>query len=119
MKKLLIAVMALIPALSFAQQVTPMQGNKTAQQAAESRQVEKTQSVNVQPAATPVILTEKEQHAVWLKENADLQKMSRAELSLVIEQNESKLTRAAGSDEKQLANLRREIKWMKEILSAK
>lgn len=112
-------MVALIPVLGFAQTAKISNSQRTAQvvPANNIRVIEKAPLAKEQPVT--VVLTEKQEYDVWLKENADLQKMSNEQLILVIEQNENKLARVAGSNENQLANLRREIKWMKEILSAK
>lgn len=120
MKKILFTLLAVIPVLGFAQQAnSPAQTQVRTSQNVNQKPAVKATSVKAEVAPAAVVLTEEQQHAVWLKNNTQYQTMSKSELTSSVQQFEEKLALNAKSSEAMTADLKREIKWMKEILSAK
>lgn len=109
-------------------QVAPVENNKVVTRPAEVKSTPTTtrQSVNtgtlqtgVKPAvvktqvAPVVVLTEEQQHAQWLKNNTQYTTMSTAERNNYIQKLEQKISYDVNSPE--VANMRREIKWINEL----
>lgn len=108
-------------------QVAPVENNKVATTTAvKSAPTTARQSVNtgtlqtgVKPAvvktqvAPVVVLTEEQQHAQWLKNNTQYTTMSTAERNNYIQKLEQKISYDVNSPE--VANMRREIKWINEL----
>jgi hypothetical protein len=115
MKKLLTLMVALIPVLGFAQQNTPAQLQVRTAQTTNQKAVEKAPVAKAQPVA--VVLTEEEQHAVWLKNNTQFKTMSATEIADYIQQLEQKISYNQNSPA--AAGLQRELKWIKELQAAK
>ncbi|MCG3164756.1 MAG: hypothetical protein POELPBGB_00515 [Bacteroidia bacterium] len=107
-------MVALIPVLGFAQTSATI-SQKTAQQNRQQTTVVKQETAVKQTPSATVILTEEQQHAQWLKNNPQYQTMSKNELTSLIQEFEAKYSNAPDAS----ASDKKEILWMKEILSAK
>ena len=105
-------------------QVAPVENNKIVTKTAEVKSTPTTtrQSVmqtGVRPAvvktqaAPAVVLTEEQQHAQWLKNNTHFKTMNIAERNNYIQKLEQKISYDVNSPE--VANMRREIKWINEL----
>ncbi len=116
MKKILFTLLAVIPVLGFAQQAnSPAQMQVRTSQNVNQKPAVKATAVKAEAAPAPVVLTEDQQHTVWLKNNTQYQTMSKGELTNLIQEFEAKYSNASNTS----AYHKKEILWMKEILSAK
>jgi len=117
MKKLLIAIIAFIPVLGFAQttQGVSQRTTQVVNQQNNRQVVEKNAVALPQPAT--VILTEEESHAVWLKNNTHFKSMSVTERNKTIQELEQKISYDVNSPE--VVHMRREIKWINELETGK
>ena len=109
-------MVALIPVFGFAQTATPVQAGRTAQTVNQKAAV-KAPVAKTEVATAPVVLTEEQQHAVWLKNNTHYKSMTTAEQTKTIQELEQKLSYNLNNSE--AVHLQREIKWIKELQTAK
>ncbi len=110
-------MVALLPVLGFAQTANSNKPQRTAQvmPANNARTTEK--ATVAQPQAATVVLTEEQQHAQWLKNNTHYKAMTTAERTKSIQELEQKLSNNLNNSE--AVHLQREIKWIKELQTAK